>query len=106
VVYILKHDRHVEDLYQRLLGQYQAIYRGVPLYSRKDRLIGEIDMIAINRDTVDIFEVKCSFRPVKARKQLSKIRKILCGDLTSKLNGAVNLYFYHGDGNQLVKMSD
>ncbi|HLP79710.1 MAG TPA: hypothetical protein VK158_03695 [Acidobacteriota bacterium] len=56
-------------------------------------------MVAICEHSVDIFEIKSSYRPVKARKQLSKIRKIFGDDIE------INTYFYHGAGAQLVKMN-
>lgn len=74
------------------------IYRSLPLFSERNRLIGEIDLVAVNATSVDVFEVKCSFRPVKARKQLLKIKKIFGNDLD------VSVFFYHGDGEQLVRM--
>ena len=76
------------------------MYRNLPLHSPKGRLVGEIDLIAVNKTTVDIFEVKCSFRPVKARKQLAKIKKIF----GSEIDKTVNTWFYCGEASQLVRM--
>jgi len=74
-----------------------VVYRSLPLFSERDRLIGEIDMVGVSENgSVDVFEVKCSFRPVKARKQLLKIKKIFGGE--------VNTFFYHGAGEQLLRM--
>jgi len=87
-------------LHDKIKDHYDVVYRGLPLYSEKKRLIGEIDLVAVSKHSVDIFEVKSSFRVVKARKQLEKIRRIF-GD---SLEVAVNIYFYHGAGAQLVKL--
>lgn len=58
--------------------------------SQKRRL-GEIDVLAKKGDKIDLYEVKCSHRIVKAKHQLKRMRKYLqfadayfyCG--TSKL---------------------
>lgn len=97
---ILKHDEYVEDLYEQLKDSYHTVFRGLPLHSNKGRLIGEIDLLAVNDHAVDIFEVKCSFRPVKARKQLQKITKIF----GSESDQAVNTWFYCGEAAKLLKI--
>ncbi len=97
---LLKHDEYVEELHQRIKGRYQSIYRSLPLRSSRGRLVGEIDLVAVNPWGVDIFEVKCSFRPVKARKQLEKIRRLVGGEF----DGQVNTWFYCGEAEQLVKI--
>lgn len=96
---ILKHDQYVEQLYAKLKDHYDVIYRSLPLFSERDRLIGEIDMVGVSPNGVDVFEVKCSFRPVKARKQLLKIKKIF-----GNVDKDVSVFFYHGAGEQLVRM--
>ena len=95
---ILKHDEYVELLYEQLKANYDQVYRGLPLLSRRGRLVGEIDLLGVHGGGVDVFEVKCSFRPVKARKQLAKVRKLF-GD---EVAGAVNTWFYCGEAAQLV----
>jgi len=62
---ILKHDEYVERLYEQLKANYDQVYRGLPLISRRGRLVGEIDLLGVHGGGVDIFEVKCSFRPVR-----------------------------------------
>lgn len=57
-------------------------------------------MLAINSSSVDIFEVKCSFRPTKARKQLEKIRKIV----GAENDKTVNTWFYCGEAGKLVRI--
>ncbi|MBC8500317.1 MAG: hypothetical protein ISS25_02790 [Nanoarchaeota archaeon] len=73
----LKHDKYIEDLHDRLKPNYDVITTNIPLYSKKKRKIAEIDVLAEREDTCDAFEVKCSYRPVKAKKQLRKIRKLV-----------------------------
>lgn len=97
---MLKHDEYVEQLREQLEGNYTTLYRGLPLISKKGRMVGEIDLLAVNDACIDIFEVKCSFRPTKARKQLEKIRKIV----GAEYNQEVNTWFYCGEAGKLVKI--
>ncbi|MBU1975316.1 MAG: hypothetical protein KKG59_02830 [Nanoarchaeota archaeon] len=45
------------------------------LFGDKGRKVGEIDLLAHKDGHTDVFEVKCSPRKVKARKQLKRIKK-------------------------------
>lgn len=94
---ITKHDRHIDDLCQRLKSDYDLVIRNVPLYSKKKRRIAEIDVVAFTDDYCDVFEVKCSYRITKARRQLHKIRKIL-----SPTSSVRHTFFYCGDSSQLI----
>ncbi|MFH1916893.1 MAG: hypothetical protein ABIJ21_06555 [Nanoarchaeota archaeon] len=67
----------MEDLYARIQGEYDYFLRHIPLISSRGRLVGEIDLVGVWGERVDIFEVKCSFRIIKARRQLQKIRKYI-----------------------------
>lgn len=64
------------DLCRKIERHYDCIELNVPIYSKRKRIIAEIDILARRDNTYDIFEVKCSHRIVKARKQLNKIRKV------------------------------
>ena len=37
--------------------------------------MGELDLVAKKGKTLDVYEVKCSYRIVKARKQVKKIKQ-------------------------------
>ena len=76
---ILKHDRYLQHLCERLQPQYHEIYTNVALYStsRKPRVVAEIDILARRDDGYDVYEVKCSHRLTKARKQLKRICRII-----------------------------
>jgi len=95
------------DLCRRLESEYDSILTHVPLYSfktkrkksNKKRRIAEIDILAINKNYCDVYEVKCSYRIVKAKHQLNKIKKILSS--TSKVR---NSFFYCGEGDQIIKI--
>jgi hypothetical protein len=76
----LKHDRYLEDLCDKIKPDYDQLFTNISLYSdpRKQRKIAEIDIIAMNEDSsCDIYEVKCSYRITKAKKQLQKIRRLM-----------------------------
>ncbi|NQU99058.1 hypothetical protein HQ533_06385 [Candidatus Woesearchaeota archaeon] len=88
-----KHDRYIEALHERLRPNYDSISTNVSLYSKRRKKVAEIDLLAEREDTVDAFEVKCSYRPVKAKKQLRKIRK-----LVPKVK---RTYFFCGESNQI-----
>jgi hypothetical protein len=49
----------------------------VCIYSKKRRRIAEIDILAKKDCRYDAYEVKCSYRKTKARKQLRKIKKLM-----------------------------
>lgn len=89
----------MDVLCEQLQPQYEVLLQGVPLYSKRNRKVAEIDVLAINRNYCDVYEVKCSPRIVKARKQLNKIRKHL-----SKSSLLRHTYFYCGESEQLFKM--
>ena len=94
---ISKHDKHVEDLCDKLKSDYDLVLRNISLYSKKKRRIAEIDILAFNEDYCDIFEVKCSYRITKARRQLYKIKKIL-----STNSSVRHTFFYCGDSRELI----
>jgi len=74
----LKHDAYVEVLCERIRADYDQVYLNVPVFSkaRKKRKIGEIDLLAEKDGKYDVYEVKCSFRLTKARKQLQKMKRV------------------------------
>jgi len=76
------------DLKNKLKDKYDSILLNIEL-KRKGRSLGEIDLLAQKGEEIDIYEVKCSYRIVKARKQLSRIKKYLN-------IGQVGTYFYCG----------
>lgn len=94
---INKHDKHVDDLCEKLKSDYDLILKNIPLYSKKKRRVAEIDILAFSDDYCDVFEVKCSHRITKARKQLYKIRKIL-----STNSSVRHTFFYCGDSRELI----
>ena len=72
-----KHDRYLEELCEQLEDDYDLILKNIPLLSKKRRRVAEIDILAIKGDKCDVYEVKCSYRKTKAKRQLEKIRKLL-----------------------------
>ena len=90
-----KHDRYVEQLVRQIQDDYDSISTYMTLERRK-RLVGEIDVVARKGNELHIYEVKCSYRITKARKQLAKIKRIF-GDTAM-------CYFYCGSGNQIIQV--
>ena len=93
------HDRHADHLFDLIESDYLMILRNVQ-YKLPDRILGEIDILAIRKDELDIYEVKCSYRIFKARKQLKKIKKLL-----SPKSRVRHTFFYCGESKKLIKVS-
>jgi len=77
VVKTLKHDRYLESLCDTIRSDYDEIFTNVEFFSKKKRKIAEIDILAVKENKYYVYEVKCSYRIAKARKQLRKIKKLL-----------------------------
>jgi len=89
-----KHDKYVLELSNKIKDNYDSISMNVPVKQSK-RSLGEIDIIAKKGSRLDLYEVKCSYRILKAKKQLARIKKYL------KLDNAGS-YFYCGNSKLLV----
>ena len=91
---LTKHDQYVNDLCEKIRPSYDSLLTNVEIRSKK-RSFGEVDILARKGERIDIYEVKCSHRIVKARKQLSKLRKFV---------KSANSYFYCGSSGLLMKL--
>lgn len=91
-----KHDRYVQRLYDRIKDDYDAVERHVVLSSKKCAK-AEIDIIAYRNDEVHVYEVKCSYRFYKAKRQLQKILRLLKKPAVA--------FFYCGSADSLEKIS-
>jgi hypothetical protein len=92
-----KHDGYLEGLCQKLRPDYDYILKNVPLYSKRKRLVAEIDILAFKKEYCDAYEVKCSHRITKARKQLGKIKKLM----SSRVR---NTFFFCGESGLILPM--
>jgi len=81
-------------LYTEIKHKYDRVLKHVQIGNKK-RDVGEIDLMGVKGNQVDLYEVKCSFRITKARKQLTKLRKLFDYDNTST-------FFYCGGAEKLV----
>ena len=97
MVHLNKHDRYVKQLSQRLQGSYDVLYTHYPIFGRKCKL-AEIDVLGIKDGTIDVYEIKCSPRITKARRQLSRIKRLL----SAKTRQPVNTFFYCGMSNVVL----
>ena len=91
-----KHDRYLRELSAKIKHKYDFLICNVPIKKSK-RKIGEIDIIGRKGDKFDIYEVKCSYRIIKAKKQLSRIKNIL------DIEGG-NSFFYCGSAGMLISI--
>lgn len=97
---ILKHDKYVFSLCDTLNARYDRIQTHVPLYSNKRRLVGEIDILAYKNGICDIYEVKCSHRISKAKRQLKKLRKLM--SIRHRIVGKT--FFFCGESGTLISV--
>lgn len=77
---INKHDVFVDQLAHRLQSRYDEVHTHLRLFSHrrsKRHVAAEIDLLGVRGEQMDIYEVKCSHRPIKARKQLRRIQRLL-----------------------------
>lgn len=97
---ILKHDTYANELIQLLQTPALTIQQNLVLYSHKGRMVAEIDIFIERKHSIQIIEVKCSFRLKKAKRQLQKIKKILA----PQFEKPIELYFYNGSSKELVSV--
>ena len=97
---IIKHDKYQQQLYDVIKESYDFIYTNVPVYSKRNRIVAEIDILAYKNGFCDVFEIKCSHRITKAKKQLFKIQKLL--EVSTQVR---NLYFFCGISGELLPLT-
>ena len=91
---LTKHDRYVLELKDKIKHKYDFVSTNVKVVSKK-RSLGEIDLVAKKGDKVDLYEVKCSHRILKAKKQLQRMKRLMNLDKSKS-------YFYCGSSGALV----
>ena len=96
VVKRLKHDRYVQELCDLIAPEYDQIFRNVEFFSQRKRKIAEADIIAVKDDGLYVYEVKCSYRIIKAKRQLHKISRLL--------PNIKKLLFYCGASKAIVRL--
>ena len=92
----IKHDVYLHDLCERIRYDYDSLSTNVRLYSKKGRVLAEIDLLAVRENSCDVYEVKCSYRITKAKKQLLRIKRLM-PEVTT-------LYFFCGGSGSLKKV--
>ncbi len=93
---LTKHDRYVLELKDKIKHKYDFVTVNVKVPGKK-RSLGEIDIVAKKGNKVDFYEVKCSHRIVKAKRQLTKMRKLM--NLQKS-----KAYFYCGSSENLIEV--
>lgn len=95
-----KHDRYVEELRRRIEERYDEVLVNQKFYARK-RVVAEADLVGVRDGRVDIYEVKCSYRPTKAKAQLRKLRRIVSGSYA-----VGSLFFYPANTERLYRYTE
>jgi predicted RecB family endonuclease len=96
VITTQKHDQYLEDLCQSIKDDYDEIWTNVPLFSPRKRKVAEIDILAVKDNKYYVYEVKCSYRIAKAKRQLRKIKKLL--------PNIREMFFFCGEWNVLERV--
>ena len=91
-----KHDKYVLDLKNKIKHKYDFVSVNVKIPGKK-RSLGEIDLVAKKGNKVDLYEVKCSHRIIKAKKQLNRVKRLMNLDKSKA-------YFYCGSSECLVNV--
>jgi len=95
-----KHDRYVENLRRKIESRYDRVITNHKIYGNK-RVIAEADLIGFKGKKADIYEVKCSFRPTKAKAQLRKLKRII-----STYAEVGSLFFYPASTERLYRYNE
>ncbi len=94
---LTKHDRYVNQLVSQIENEYDYISTNLKITNKK-RTVAEVDVIARKGREIHFYEVKCSYRITKAKKQLRKLRKMFN-------DKRISCYFYCGSGDKLVQVN-
>lgn len=96
VITRIKHDIYLYDLCEKVKSDYDSLSTNVRLYSKRGRVLAEIDLLAVRENACDVYEVKCSYRIIKAKKQLLRIKRLM--------PNVTNLYFFCGESGLLKEV--
>ncbi len=91
-----KHDRYVEELCTKIRDNYDSVSKHVEVRAKK-RMLAEVDVLARKGKSVDLYEVKCSPRITKAKRQLKKLSRYLGNSMNIS-----NYYFYCGSSHSIM----
>ncbi len=91
-----KHDQYVEELCTKIRGSYDSVSKHITIRAKK-RMLAEVDVLARKGGNVDLYEVKCSPRITKAKRQLRKLSRYL-----GKGMNISNCYFYCGSSHSIM----
>ena len=92
--HLTKHDEYVLKLRDKIKHKYDFVSINVKAAGKK-RSLGEIDIVAKKGNKVDLYEVKCSHRIIKAKKQLNRMKRLMNLDKSKA-------YFYCGSSESLI----
>ena len=92
----IKHDVYLHDLCEKVKSDYDSLSTNVRLFSKKGRVLAEIDLLAVRENSCHVYEVKCSYRITKARKQLLRIKRLM--------PHVTNMFFFCGESGLLKEV--
>ena len=92
----IKHDIYLHDLCEKIKYDYDSLSTNVRLFSKRGRVLAEIDLLAVRENSCDVYEVKCSYRITKAKKQLLRIKRLMPHVKT--------LFFFCGESGMLKEV--
>ena len=92
-----KHDKYVEELCISIQDRYDSLSKFITLKAKK-RMLAEVDVLARKGDHVDLYEVKCSPRITKAKRQLRKVSRYLTNQ------NIENCYLYCGSSHSIMTL--
>lgn len=94
-----KHRRLICALEDKVRDQYSVVMREVQVRDvETGRVVGEIDLVGIVDGRWDLYEVKVTDNPNKARSQLKNLQGYL------QDNGDLRLYYYSGKNKTLTEI--
>ena len=94
-----EHRRLIDLLEERVKSKYTLMFREAEIRDvYTGQIVGEADLVGIVDGNFDVYEVKVTDRPVKARRQLLRIRSQL------QNFGNVRLYYYNGSDNRIKEV--
>lgn len=95
-----EHSSLIDRLEEKVKSKYTLVFRETEVrdvYTGK--IVGEADLVGIVDGNFDVYEVKVTDRPKKARRQLLRIRSYL------QNFGNVRLYYYNGTDNRIKEVT-
>lgn len=98
------HDQHIDELEEKVKGNYQIIMKNVPYFSPDSEdmisdMEGDLDLLGICGRTWHIYEVKTGDDPKTAAKQLERAKSAL-----SNCAEEIKTFYYSGKTKEIKQV--